>query len=60
MDRYLVFIADVYYPDGGFRDFVGDFSDKNEAIKKAMTVRDLPGKWSHVYDTETRKIIFEI
>ena len=36
MKRYLVFIGNVYYPDGGFGDFAGDYDSEKAAIELSL------------------------
>ena len=63
MKRYLVFIGNVYYPDGGFGDFAGDYDSEKAAIEKAESIKSIGdgvSRWSQVYDTEERKEVFAL
>ncbi len=52
MNRYLVFAGDHYYPAGGFYDFIGDFSDVEEA-KKIAKLKSYD--WAHIIDSQTKE-----
>ena len=54
--RFWLFAGDKYYPLGGIHDFVGDFDNKDDAIR-AVTGRDID--WWHIVDTQNRKIVAE-
>jgi hypothetical protein len=64
MERYLAFYGLEFYPNEAMDDFIGDFSDledaKNEIDKtnKELHQGDMSGKWGLVYDTESREYIF--
>ena len=60
MKRYLVFGGDVYYPEGGFSDFVGEYDVEEDAIEKAKTIGEDKYQWANVYDTKARKELMSI
>lgn len=49
MKRYLVFLFDSYYPDGGWGDFADSFDDLNESISFARDRRK-PSSGDYQYD----------
>jgi hypothetical protein len=57
MKRYLVFAGSVYYPSGGWDDFVGAY----DTITEARAVELERGKgdysWAHTIDTETMEVV---
>lgn len=63
MKRYLVFIGDCYYPDGGMDDFEGDFDTLEEAkdfITEKANKENFSWKitWAHIWDTETKSQVW--
>lgn len=46
MKRYLAFIGDINYPNGGWEDFAGDF-DKLQTAKKFLHNREVKERWSY-------------
>lgn len=69
MKRYLVFIGYVYYPNGGMRDFKGDFDTLENSIifieksvdenKDYETVEtQWKYTWAHVWDTENQSEVW--
>ena len=58
MERYLVFGGEVYYPAGGWEDFMGDYADLEEA--KQVAEKQGLYKWSHVVDTHSQEIVFSV
>lgn len=60
MKRYLVFAGAVYYPGGGWDDFICAFDGFDEAVKRATAERDDEYAWSHVVDLTTGKKVFEL
>lgn len=59
MKRYLVFAFDDYDASGGMNDFKEDFDcleSACEELKKQVT----DGYSGHVWDSEERKIVFEL
>ncbi len=63
--RYLVFVGDRYYPDGGWRDFIGGHAELTDAITAASTPSqvgsdDRPYDWAHVVDLETLSIVWPL
>jgi hypothetical protein len=68
MKRYLLFAARDYYPDGGWRDFKGDFNSVEEALvqitgwfesKYLRTAWGWDTFWFQLVDTKTRRVIIE-
>ncbi len=65
MKRYLLFIGTQYHSCGGIKDFVSDYNTLEEAIdafeknRDNGTIFDKNEIWSHIYDTETKKIVWE-
>jgi hypothetical protein len=57
MKRYLVFAGSVYYPCGGWQDFVGFYATLEEARAEAAKRSQSSFAWSHVVDTETEEEI---
>ena len=56
MRRYLLFAGDMYYPAGGWDDFIADFDIMNEAIKTGIALKDDSRcDWWKVIDTTTKK-----
>jgi hypothetical protein len=56
MERYLVFAGDLYYPAGGWEDFIGSFrtlAEVKEVTKDYMTEMT----WHHTYDMQTGALI---
>lgn len=49
MKRYLLFAGLIYYPSGGWGDFVCDSDDLDEIRIKARSDEDF--QWSHIVDT---------
>ena len=64
MKRFLLFAGDVYYPSGGFGDFVGDFEAPEEARDKLVKWIEAEGdpgySWAHIYDTETMTMVYKL
>jgi hypothetical protein len=69
MKRYLAFIGDNYYPEGGMDDFEGDFDSLEEAkifimykvdsTKRYDTLKEQWAfTWANVWDTETREEVW--
>lgn len=55
MKRFLLFVYDKYYPNGGWNDFRGDFDTIMEAKDKLLTMIEVE-RW-HIVDINTKKII---
>lgn len=51
MKRYAVFGNDIHYAGGGFSDFIGDYNNREEAIRASALPQMEGDKWSHVIDT---------
>ena len=64
MKRFLLFAGDVYYPSGGFGDFIGDFQTPDDAKDKLLKWIETEGDpkylWAHIYDTETMTMVYEL
>tara|TARA_R110000787_G_scaffold2616_1_gene10228 strand:- start:237 stop:431 length:195 start_codon:yes stop_codon:yes gene_type:complete len=64
MKRFLLFAGNVYYPSGGFGDFIGDFEaleDAKDKLLKWIEAEGNPGYlWAHIYDTETMKVMYKL
>jgi hypothetical protein len=58
MKRFLVFKGDNYYPQGGMNDFYLDCDTLEESIL-TVTLCDDYDTWIHIYDTESRTIVWE-
>ncbi len=54
MKRYLLFGGDVYYPNGGWGDYIGSYSSIVEALEKEA---NLGHDWWHIVDKNTMKIV---
>ena len=64
MKRYLCFLGEPYYPNGGMSDFINDADSLEEAmhiinIETNNAHLDERACWSHIWDSEKREIIFE-
>lgn len=72
MKRYLAFYGEVYYPNRGMDDLVGDFDTMEEALE-AITLKAkaeliegyykneehlFSSRWANIYDTELRKEVY--
>lgn len=47
MERYALFCARTYYPDGGWRDFKGTFSSVEWAVARADEWEAEEWNWEH-------------
>lgn len=56
MKRFMLFIFQNYYPDGGMNDFKGSF-DTLEAARFMETELNDAWSQSHIYDTVTGRIV---
>jgi hypothetical protein len=54
MKRFLVFKGDIYYPSGGWGDFVNSCDDLNEAIKLAACTEF---QWIQVVDSQSGEVV---
>jgi len=54
MKRYLAFTGDEYEPEGGMKDFSGDFETLNDALRYFAPIPDY--QWGHVLDTHTGEV----
>lgn len=52
MKRYLVFAGEVYYPAGGWNDFIKDFDSETEATE---FINNHKSQWAQVIDTQIGK-----
>jgi hypothetical protein len=48
--RYLMFRGDVYYPLGGWSDFVGAFDSVDAALEENKRFPKPPGHWFQIVD----------
>jgi hypothetical protein len=56
MKRYLLFVGEVYYPVGGWYEFVHHFDTLGEAREAAQRIVARTGEqeeWWHVVDAQT-------
>lgn len=70
LKRFLAFYGSVYYPRGGWGDFLDDCETLEEAKKKllAKEMKECPPEdgynnawkfsWAQIFDTETKKIVW--
>lgn len=58
MKRYIVCMGKWYYPLGGMNDFYLSTDNLDDA--KALADRLEIYQWMNIFDTETKKVIFEI
>jgi hypothetical protein len=56
MKRYLLFCGDIYYPSGGWDDFV-NYYDTIEEAREAVS--KMPHDWWQIVDTTTMNMIVE-
>lgn len=56
MKRFLLFAGDMYYPGGGWSDFMEDFDSLEEARNGGRQTSD---DWYQIVDTETMKEVEE-
>ncbi len=54
MKRFLLFGSDMYYPAGGWDDFVGDFDTLEQANAFG---RNAAKDWVHIVDTAQLEIV---
>ena len=58
MKRYLVFSGSNWYPEGGSRDFVGDYDTLEVAKNSLIAFPELASwDWWEIWNTETREVI---
>ena len=58
MKRYIVFLYDTYYPDGGWRDFHNSYDTLTEAREAADSkMSQYENNNCHVIDMETWKVV---
>lgn len=50
LNRYLVFCGQLYYPCGGWDDFVSSHKSLEEAEIKRQAIHDKISDWSHIVD----------
>jgi len=55
VSRYALFAGSSYYPNGGWRDYVGSATD----IAGALNLRPDNADWYQIVDTFTGKIVQE-
>jgi hypothetical protein len=54
--RFLLFVGDYYYPEGGWRDFMGAHPTL-EAAKDAVSGGEFRWDWWHVVDVSVGGIV---
>lgn len=54
MKRYLLFSGDIYYPCGGWHDFVGDFETADQVLAAARAEYN---DWAHAFDTTAGRVL---
>jgi hypothetical protein len=67
MKRYFAFYHANYYPLGGMKDFIGDFSSIQEALayieKYAIEEDNNDKKWdnasAHIWDSQSKMLVYE-
>lgn len=58
MKRYLLFSGSIYYPSGGFQDFISAFDTFPEAqAARQISHAEIPCGWSHIVDLHTLTIL---
>jgi len=57
MKRFLLFSSDLYYPCGGFDDFINDFDDLDDAKRQAQKCKK-EWNWCHVVDGKIKEIVY--
>lgn len=57
MKRYWLFQGDVFYPDGGMKDFIRD-GNTLEEVREFDISEEADYIWGHIFDSEINKIIF--
>lgn len=57
MKRYLLFAGQIYYPRGGWEDFVGFFDELIDAHRHLNATSGW--SWFHIVDSSTHTIIEE-
>lgn len=60
MNRYVIFAGSDYYPQGGFDDFVADFSKLSDAIKFVDEIDEIDeesAEWCHIVDMRKKEKI---
>jgi len=53
MKRYLIFVGDNYYPEGGWKDYRGSLDTLEAALS---LVASIPGDWWQIVDAQTGAI----
>jgi len=59
MKRYLLFMAETYYPSGGWEDFIGEFDTIDEAAAVIIGCDSIFHGFAQIVDTETKTVIEE-
>lgn len=58
MKRYLLFVFQFYYPNGGWDDFKGSFDTVEEAVKEAkMLIEEQHQDGYHVVDSVSGGVV---
>lgn len=55
MNNYLLFAGDIFYPVGGWGDFIGSYSTPEEAKEAVESLAII--NWWHIVDLETEEIV---
>jgi hypothetical protein len=60
LNRYLIFGSYVYYPAGGWDDFLASKNELEQAKKCATAYvgKDASTKWAHVIDRRTGEEVY--
>lgn len=58
MKRYLLFLFDDYYPQGGWGDFQGDFDSVEAALLAEADMSPSRFDTRQVVDTESKKVVY--
>ena len=62
MKNYLLFAGEDYYPDGGFKDFLGDFDSIDDAklfleTNPKTNPTGLSIDWWHIFSLKDARIV---
>jgi len=57
MKRFLLFYGQNYYPDGGWRDYIGAYDSLEEAQRRL--IGSYHYDWHQIVDTTTGQIVDE-
>ena len=60
MNKYLLFMGDTYYPDGGAKDYIDSFDSIYDAIKYLYNLKpSIIDKWCNVLNIKTGLVVLE-